>query len=185
MARGKEPGTFYFHNTGLVHVYLCTADNFLVPPRLDVPNWNFKSLNSERVNCNKEIGSGLSIDFCAVGDNHAAGRTLTVSRTVAPSLASMSISASVLKRSIRPRRRSLTRGWVTPSILAAVLCLRPRDSMSFCTWIMRSARTSRCSASSRRNPKSRNTFPVDGVIFSFKVFLPSPALTAQCCAINA
>ena len=37
------------------------------------------------------------------------------------------------------------------------------------TWIIRSARTRRCSASSRRNPKSRNTLPVDGVTLSFIV----------------
>jgi len=107
------------------------------------------------------------MDLCAAGDNQAAGRTLTVRRTVAPSLASMSISASVLNKSIRPRGRSLTRGWVTPIILAAILYLRRRDAMSFCTCIMRSARTNRCSASSRRNPRSRNTFPLEGVIFSF------------------
>ena len=40
----------------------------------------------------------------------AAARTFTVRRTCAPSRASMSISASVLNKSIRPRRRSLTRG---------------------------------------------------------------------------
>src|SRR5262245_44549616 len=39
--------------------------------------------------------------------------------------------------------------------------------MIFCSSIMRSARTRRCSDSSRRNPRSRNTLPVDGVIFSF------------------
>ena len=40
-----------------------------------------------------------------------------------------------------------------------------RDEL--CSWIMRSARTRRCSASSRRNSRSRNTFPVDGVVFDF------------------
>ena len=45
-------------NTDLVHVYMRTAGNFLVPPQLDVPSWNFKLLNSERVNCNmKSMGS--------------------------------------------------------------------------------------------------------------------------------
>jgi hypothetical protein len=67
--RGEEPKAFYSFNAGLVHVYVSMAGNFLVPPQLDVPNWNFKSLNSERVNCNKEIGSSLSMEFCAAGDN--------------------------------------------------------------------------------------------------------------------
>ncbi len=42
--------------------------------------------------------------------HYAAQRILTVKRTVAPRRASISISASVLKRSMRPRRKSLTRG---------------------------------------------------------------------------
>jgi len=84
----------------------------------------------------------------------------------------MSMSASVLKRSIRPRRRSLTRGWDTRKTFAASLCLRRRDAMSFWTWIIRSARTRRCSASPRRNPRSRNTLPVDGVTLTFMVHLP-------------
>jgi len=29
IVRGKEPGTFYFFNAGLVHVYVRTAGNFL------------------------------------------------------------------------------------------------------------------------------------------------------------
>src|SRR2546425_5893239 len=45
--------------------------------------------------------------------------------------------------------------------------------MIFCASIIRSARTRRCSASSRRNPKSRNTLPVDGVTLSFLVNSPS------------
>lgn len=36
----------------------------------------------------------------------------------------MSMSASVLNRSIRPRTRSLTRGWVTRRIFASSACLR-------------------------------------------------------------
>src|SRR2546422_10870460 len=77
------------------------------------------------------------------------------------------MSASVLKRSIRPRRRSLTRGWDTRSTFAASRCLRRRVAMSFWTWIIRSARTRRCSASSRRKPRSRNTLPVEGVTLNF------------------
>src|SRR5438105_14266000 len=38
---------------------------------------------------------------------------------------------------------------------------------------MRSARTRRCSASSRRKPRSRNTLPVEGVTLSFMVHLTS------------
>ena len=49
------------------------------------------------------------------------------------------------------------------------LCFSRRDAISLWTWIIRSARTRRCSASSRRNPKSRNTLPVDGVTLSFIV----------------
>lgn len=98
---------------------------------------------------------------------------LTVRRTRAPRRASMSISASVLNKSMRPRRRSLTRGCDTRRISAASRCFRRCAAMSFCTWIMRSARTRRCSASSRRNPRSRNTFPVDAVTLSFLATLPS------------
>src|SRR5882724_674390 len=35
--------------------------------------------------------------------------------------------------------------------------------MSFCTWIIRSDRTRRCADSSSVKPRSRNTFPVEGV----------------------
>src|SRR5580765_7978985 len=35
--------------------------------------------------------------------------------------------------------------------------------MSFCTWIIRSDRTRRCADSSSVRPRSRNTFPVEGV----------------------
>ena len=101
---------------------------------------------------------------------------LTTNRTTTPSLASMSISASVLNKSIRPLKRSLTRGWVTRRILAASACLRPRDSSVFCSWIRRSARTSRCSDSSAEKPTSRKTFPLDGVIlvFGFLGMTPLP-----------
>ena len=60
MLRGKETQTFYLFNAGLVHVYLRTAGNVLVPPQLDVPHWNFKSLNSERVNCSIKSSGNLS-----------------------------------------------------------------------------------------------------------------------------
>ncbi len=53
-------------------------------------------------------------------------------------------------------------------------CFSRRALMIFCTWIMRSARTNRCSASSRRNPTSRNTFPVDAVTLSCLPTLASP-----------
>src|SRR6266850_1998814 len=53
------------------------------------------------------------------------------------------------------------------------LTVRRRDAMIFWTSIMRSARTRRCSASSRRKPRSRNTLPVEGVILSFLDTLPS------------
>lgn len=43
----------------------------------------------------------------------------------------MSIKLSVLKRSIRPRSKSLTRGWVTRRILAAFACLSPREAIAF------------------------------------------------------
>ena len=98
---------------------------------------------------------------------------LTVSWTRAPKRVSMSIRASVLNKSMRPRRRSLTLGCETRRTLAAGFCLSPRDAMIFWTSIMRSARTRRCSASSRRNPRSRNTLPVEGVILSFLDTLPS------------
>jgi len=85
----------------------------------------------------------------------------------------MSINVSVLNRSMRPRVRSLTRGCDTRKSFAASFCLSFRDLMSFWTVIKRSARTKRCSASSRRNPRSRNTLPVEGVILGFIGHLPS------------
>src|SRR6266446_3330807 len=85
----------------------------------------------------------------------------------------MSIRASVLNRSIRPRRRSLTRGCDTRSTFAATFCFSLRDAMIFWTSIIRSARMRRCSASSRRNPRSRNTLPVEGVILSLLGILSS------------
>jgi len=88
------------------------------------------------------------------------------------------MSASVLNRSIRPRRKSLTRGWVILSIFANSACVRCLDSISFCTLIIKSARTSRCSASPAENPRSRKTLPLDRVTFSFIVILPLSRLLA-------
>jgi len=39
---------------------VCTAGNFLVPPQLDISNWNFKSLYSERDNCSMKSSGNLS-----------------------------------------------------------------------------------------------------------------------------
>src|SRR3989304_4462776 len=47
----------------------------------------------------------------------------------------------------------------------ACVCVSPRAVMAFCSWINRSARISRCSASSAEKPRSRNTLPLDGVTF--------------------
>ena len=60
IVRGGKRGTFYLFNAGLVHVYVRTAGNFLVTPQLDLPNCNFKSLNSERVNCSMKSSGNLS-----------------------------------------------------------------------------------------------------------------------------
>ena len=57
---------------------------------------------------------------------------LTTRRTPTPSLASMSIKASVLNKSIRPRRTSLTRGCVTRSIFAASACSSRLDAIALC-----------------------------------------------------
>ena len=48
-----------------------------------------------------------------------------------PSLASMSISESVLNKSMRPRKRSLMRGCVTRRIVAASACFNLLDSTAF------------------------------------------------------
>src|SRR2546422_4520747 len=79
----------------------------------------------------------------------------------------MSIKVSMLKRSIRPRMRSLTRGWVTPRSLAASPCFSSRAAIAFWRLSIRSERTLRCSASSGGKPRSRNTLPVDRVGFTF------------------
>ena len=94
------------------------------------------------------------------------------SRTRTPRRARISISASVLNRSIRPRRRSLTRGCVMRRVFANSAWVRCLDSMSFCTLISKSARTSRCSASPPEKPTSRKTLPVDRVTLSFIYVLP-------------
>src|SRR3990172_7399897 len=88
----------------------------------------------------------------------------------------MSIRASVLNRSILPRRRSLTRGCVTRRIFAASACLRPLDVISLWSWIIKSDRTFRCAASLGGKPRSRNTLPLDRVTLSFIVNLPSHGL---------
>ena len=85
----------------------------------------------------------------------------------------MSIRASVLNKSIRPRRKSLTRGWLMRHLFANSAWVRRLDSISFWTLIIKSARTSKCSASPAVNPTSRKTLPVDRVILSFIVTLPS------------
>src|SRR5204863_745588 len=111
--------------------------------------------------------------------SQAAGRRrngLTTSRTCTPRRPSMSINVSMLKRCRRPRRRSLTRGWVTCSSFASCACLSPRAVATFWIWIRRSARITRCSASCAEKPRSRNTLPLDGVTFSlsFAGIGPSP-----------
>lgn len=106
------------------------------------------------------------VGLVVVGRPQAATRGDKTTRTRIPSRANMSMSASVLNRSMRPRRRSLTRGCVTPRILAASACFNARRATAFCTAIIKSERIKRCSASSRENPRSRNTLPLEGVIFN-------------------
>jgi hypothetical protein len=81
----------------------------------------------------------------------------------------------MLKRSIRPRTRLLIRGCVTPNSLAASPWVRLRSSMSLRTAIINVERIRRCSASSSSKPRSRNTFPLDGVIFVSMVIPTSEA----------
>src|SRR5947207_2472931 len=73
----------------------------------------------------------------------------------------MSTSVSMLNRSIFPRTRSLTRGCVTPSNLAAAACVSLRRLIRRSISIIRSARILRLAASSGPKPRSRNTLPVD------------------------
>src|SRR5712691_3086629 len=98
------------------------------------------------------------------------------------SRANMSISVSMLKRSIRPRIKSLTRGWVTPRSSAASACFNPRAAIAFCRFTMSSARTFRYAASSSEKPRSRKTFPLDRVNFTFfteHLSLPAHALVDE------
>ena len=56
-----------------------------------------------------------------------------------PSRANRSMSVSMLKRSIRPRMTSLTRGCVTPSRFAVWAWVRPRAAIAFCRLSISSA----------------------------------------------
>jgi len=67
----------------------------------------------------------------------------TVTSTLIPARASMSTRASMLKRSMRPRTKSLMRGWVTPRSTAALAYVRSRSWMSFRMVNMSVERTSR------------------------------------------
>ena len=90
----------------------------------------------------------------------------------------MSMSVSVLNRSIRPRSKSLTRGRLMRRLFANSDWVRCLDSISFWTLIIKSARTSRCSASTGANPTSRKTLPLDRVILSFISNLPCRGTSA-------
>ncbi len=83
-----------------------------------------------------------------------------------PRRANMSMSVSMLKRSIRPRIRSLIRGCVPPRSSAASACFNPRAVITFCRWAMNSARIYRYPASYPEKPRSRKTFPLDRVSFT-------------------
>ena len=94
------------------------------------------------------------------------------SRTRTPSRARISMSASVVNRSIRPLSNSLTRGRVMRRVLANSAWVSLLDSITFWTLINKSARTSRCSASPGAKPISRKTLPLDRVNLSFTLPLP-------------
>src|SRR5512139_244349 len=65
-------------------------------------------------------------------------------------------------------------------ILAASDCVRPRAFSSFSILIMSSERITRCSASSRPNPRSLNTFPLERVILPLALSIAlSPAVLQQ------
>ena len=102
MVRGKKPGTFYFFKVGVVYARRAHVER--------PPFQRGGSVSKGDQNHGEERVTDGQKDARVVLRLQAAGRTLTVRRTVAPSRASISMSASVLKRSIRPRRRSLTRG---------------------------------------------------------------------------
>jgi hypothetical protein len=88
------------------------------------------------------------------------------------------MSVSVLNKSIRPRNKSLTRGLLMRRLFANAAWLRCLDSISFWTLIIKSARTSRCSASPGANPTSRKTLPLDRVSLSFISNLPCRGTSA-------
>jgi hypothetical protein len=73
----------------------------------------------------------------------------------------MATNVSMLNRSILPRTRSLTLGWLTRNNCAACAWVRQRASISLLSRIIRSVRILRFSASSRENPRSRNTLPLE------------------------
>ena len=80
----------------------------------------------------------------------------------------MSISVSVLNRSIRPRRRSLTRGWLTRKIPATSAWVKSRDVINSCSLIMRSERIIKWAASLEENPRSLKTLLFDRVSSRFR-----------------
>src|ERR1019366_3999252 len=92
----------------------------------------------------------------------------------------MAINVSMLNRSIFPRIRSLTRGWVTPNNLAAWDCVSFRRTMSLSIELTKSARSKRLRASVGGKPMSSKTLPLDEVIVwsgiggSLPCFLPPP-----------
>ena len=88
------------------------------------------------------------------------------------------MSVSVLNKSFRPRSKSLTRGLLIRRLFANAAWVRCLDSISFWTLIIKSARTSRCSASPGANPTSRKTLPLDRVILSFILNLPCRGTSA-------
>src|SRR5712691_2986022 len=94
----------------------------------------------------------------------------------------MSINVSMLKRSIRPRIKSLTRGWVTPRSFAASACFNPRAVITFCRFAISSERTLRYSTSSGEKPRSRKTFPLERISLTFfteHLSLPARQLVDQ------
>lgn len=98
---------------------------------------------------------------------YAARRTLTVRRTVAPSRASISISASVLKRSIRPRSRSVTRGCVTPECLGGSPLLKTTRRNELLYLNHEIGPDQQMFGLLTAKPKVTEYVPVDGVIFGF------------------
>src|SRR5579862_2460342 len=68
---------------------------------------------------------------------------------------------------MRPRKRLLIRGWVTPNSFAARACVSRRASITLRTSIIRSERMRRCPASAGPNPRSVKMFPDDCCTLSF------------------